>query len=190
MQQSETICRLNPRRALPQAAKPPDNVQMKQDTSINKAGAAFPIYAKPPSMRAPLRKALRLIAEEGRTQRDAANKVGMDETALGRALRRPPIAAYLESLKALQTLDAAQMMGQAKAMAVRVGVELMHDAKSEAVRARMVEFFAGEGKQALVNVQVNAAAPHGYAYKRPDTQSGAPIEDATVIIEQYPSVDE
>ena len=155
-----------------------------------KRGAALSLDAKPPSMRAPLRQALMLIAQEGRTQRYAADKVGMNETSLGRALQRPAIAAYLETLKALQTLDAAQMFGHAKAMAVRIGIELMHDAKSEQVKARMVEFFAGEGKQALVNVQVNTNAPHGYAYKRPDTQSDAPIEDATVIIEQSSSVDE
>lgn len=56
-----------------------------------------------------------------------------------------------------------------KARAIEIGQQLMRSAKSEAVRARMVEFFAGERSQPLVNVavQVNNRAPDGYEFVRP-----------------------
>jgi len=56
-----------------------------------------------------------------------------------------------------------------KAQAFIVGNDLMRNAKSEAVKARMVEFFAGESKGSNVNVavQVNNAPAKGYSYVRP-----------------------
>lgn len=59
-----------------------------------------------------------------------------------------------------------------KAQAFAVAAHLMHNAKSEAVRMRAVEFFAGGPQQPSVVVQVNNAAP-GYVYRRPtDSASG------------------
>lgn len=92
----------------------------------------------------------------------------MNETSLGRALKRPDIAQYLESQKALLALNAEQIKARGKSMALLVGLELMHNAKSEAVRARMVEFFAGErpaGPQ--FNLNINQNAGQGYVYPRP-----------------------
>ena len=48
----------------------------------------------------------------------------------------------------------------------------METSKSDSVRARMVEFLAGETKGNSVNVavQVNNQAPQGYEYARPGQQ--------------------
>ena len=120
-----------------------------------------------PRMRPRLRHAVALIVEEGRTQREAAGRAGMNETSLGRALQRPAIAAYIEQQKALAVLDADKLKASAKRMAIRVGIGLLHDAKSEQVRARMVEFFAGEAKSGpSVAVQVNVDRG-GYEFRRP-----------------------
>ena len=120
-----------------------------------------------PRMRPRLRHAVALIVEEGRTQREAAGRAGMNETSLGRALQRPAIAAYIEQQKALAVLDADSLKASAKRMAIRVGIGLLHDAKSEQVRARMVEFFAGEAKTGpSVAVQVNVDRG-GYEFRRP-----------------------
>ena len=145
--------------------------------------------AQPPRMRAPLRKAVDEIVWKGVTQREAAHRAGMNETALGRALARPAIAAWLEHLKAQAALDADKLKTQARAIAIQEGLRLMTQAQSEAVRARMVEFFAGEAKPgSQVNVQVNVDRG-GYEFVRPgarmveiepapDSASGA--EDAQV----------
>jgi hypothetical protein len=137
-------------------------------------------------MRPKLRHAVTLIVEEGRTQRDAAARAGLDERSLSRSLKIPHIAAYIEQQKALAVLDADKLKAAAKRMAIRVGIGLLHDAKSEQVKARMVEFFAGEAKTgSAVNVQVNVDRG-GYEFRRPgqrlvdiepapDTQSGDAI---------------
>ena len=126
--------------------------------------------AQPPRLRAPLRRAIDEIVWKGRTQRDAAKEAGMNETALGRALQRPHVAAYVEALKAQSVIDADKLKTQARAIAIQTGIELLRDAKSEAVKARMVEFFAGEAKAGTsVAVQVNVDRG-GYEYARPGAQ--------------------
>ncbi len=129
-------------------------------------------------MRPKLRHALALIAEEGRTQREAALRAGLNEKSLSRAIQRPEIGAYLETLKAQAVMDAGALKQQARAAAIRVGLELMHEAKSEQVKARLVEFFAGEVKTgASVNVQVNVDRG-GYEFVRPGARM-VDIEPAT-----------
>jgi hypothetical protein len=123
-------------------------------------------------LRPGLRLALDLIAFQGKTQRDAAAAAGMNETALSRALQKPHVQLYLENLKAQDAIDALALKRRATAMAIRRGVELMHEAKSEAVQARMVELFAGEhlrGASGGTSVTVNVGSG-GYAYTPPGTR--------------------
>ena len=162
---------------------------MTQKTPRNIVTTTSTQTAQPVRMSAKLRRALDLVAVKGQTYRQAARAVGMYETSLSRALSREAPKAYLEERKALAALEASSLMGIAKSIAVTTGIELMQTSQSDNVRARMVEFFAGEGKQALVNVQVNNAAPHGYTYTRPDSQSGADKVHDAVIIGQSPSVE-
>lgn len=94
----------------------------------------------------------------------------MTETALGRALKRADIAAYVDAQLAQQALDADSLKGRAKIMAIHRGIDLMHNAQSEAVQARMVELFAGEDRKApLVNVNIGATSK-GYEYAPPGSQ--------------------
>lgn len=161
-----------------------NSVQSMNARSNIKDTELSPWRAPAPRMRPALRNAVAIIVEEGRTQREAAQRAGLDEKSLSRALKRPAIAAYLEAQKAALALDADTLKAQARRMAIRVGVQLLHDAKSEQVRARMVEFFAGEPKPgSAVNVQVNVDRG-GYEFipkgsrlvdiaPHPDTQSSA-----------------
>jgi hypothetical protein len=56
----------------------------------------------------------------------------------------------------------------ARKRAIIVGIELMGPSQPATVRARMVEFFAGEAKKgAQTNVTVNVGEAPGYAYIRP-----------------------
>lgn len=160
-------------------------------TSDSKAGAALPLDGIKRRASPKVARAIDIIATTGITLRLAAEHAGMNESALSRALAQPHNKAALNERKALLCMEMDSLKPIAKAIAYREGMDLMQNSPSHQVRARMVEFFAGEGKQALVNVQVNAA-PHGYQYKRPDVRNGsasdnqseAQIEEAFVIIEQ------
>lgn len=157
---------------------------MKHQTNItngSKVGAALPLDGIKRRSSPKVARAIDIIATTGQSQKDAAKLAGMDHSSLSRALAQPHNRALLDERKALLCMEMDSLKPIAKAIAYREGMNLMQNSPSHQVRARMVEFFAGEGKQALVNVQVNTAAPHGYAYKRPDTTSEAPIEEAVVI---------
>lgn len=114
-----------------------------------------------------LRKAINAIAKEGTTKREAARRAGMNETSLGKALAKPHVAKELEAVKTLFALEMNDLRGTAKAIAIETGIELMRTSASDNVRARMVEFFAGESRQPLVNVNVSTAERGVYAYTRP-----------------------
>lgn len=91
----------------------------------------------------------------------------MDESSLGRALAKPHIKAYVEAQKALFLTDMLKLKERAKAIAIAQGIDLMHNATSEAVKARMVELFAGEARSGpSVAVQVNVDRG-GYEFVRP-----------------------
>jgi lambda repressor-like predicted transcriptional regulator len=115
-----------------------------------------------------LRKAINAIAKEGTTKREAARRAGMNETSLGKALAKPHVAKELEAAKTLFALEMNDLRGTAKAIAIETGIDLMRTSASDNVRARMVEFFAGESRQPLVNVNVSAGQDRGvYAYTKP-----------------------
>ena len=133
----------------------------------NKALLPLPKVPQPPRMRPALRMAVELIIELGISQRDASRRAGMNETVLGRALKKPHIAAYVEHQKAVFLTDMLKLKDRAKAIAIAQGIDLMHSAQSEAVRARMVELFASEPRPgASVAVQVNVDRG-GYEFVRP-----------------------
>lgn len=52
-----------------------------------------------PPIRAKLREALKIIAIEGASQREAAERAGMSEHGVQRALAKPHVRAYLDGVK-------------------------------------------------------------------------------------------
>lgn len=114
----------------------------------------------------------------------------MNETALSRALGKPHIAAELERRQTEAALSLDTLKGMAKASAFRVGLDLMHNSPDHKVRAKMVELFAGEARQALVNVNLSPAhePATGYRYARP-SDSPSVVEDAQVVDVQAQSTD-
>ena len=127
--------------------------------------------AKAPKMTRKVAAAVRILATTGKTQTEAAEIVGMNNSALSRALARDGVREYLEAQKALHCITSASLREHGKRTALRVGIELLENAKSEQVRARMVEFFAGEARGPAVAVQVNVPPATGYNYPRSDAQS-------------------
>lgn len=125
------------------------------------------------------REALGLIIDQGITQREAAKRVGLNEAALSRTIRRPDVAAYIEYQKAEYLALHEELVGQAKAVALRQAIDLMVNAKAEATRVKLIELFTNEGKDKnpappapSVNIALN-----GYAY----APKGAQIVDITPL---------
>lgn len=154
-------------------------------------GAALPhippmsVPAQNPPNTAPhllqLRKALRegiiYMVTKGATQRAAALHCGMNERAFSKALRKPHVEAFKQQQEALFLNEIAGLKKLSSALAYQTGMDLMHNAKSESVKARMVELFRDEGPrgpQVAVNIQQNIGT-QGYEYVPP----GAQIVDIT-----------
>ena len=145
------------------------------------------IGAKPPRMHAGTREAIELLVRTGMTQRWCAQQAGIDENSLSRALKKPHIAKYYEEQQILALQDLKTIRKRGEIAAINTGIELMQNAESEAVRARMVEFF-GRGAinpspSTVVNVQNNVGST-GYEMARPgqrvvDIVSDGPNADAT-----------
>lgn len=162
---------------------------MPKDTQVaTKSTISPPQGARAPRINARVRQAIDHIAREGTTTREAAKRAGLNESSLYRALGRPNVAAHLEQAKALYCMEIDKLRGTAKAIAIQTGIDLMQHSNSDNVRARLVEFFAGEAKQPLVNVSVSTAERGVYAYTKPrditpapDSASGGAISQAVEI---------
>lgn len=114
-----------------------------------------------------LRSALLTLAQEGTTKREAARRAGMNETALGKALRKPYVARELDAMKASVAAEIAGMKAHYRTLALEHAWYLAKNAKSEAVQARMVELLAGETRSApMVNVTIGQSV-QGYEYLPP-----------------------
>jgi len=158
--------------------------------------------AKPPQRRvsAKVRRALEIRVHEGKAWREAAQAAGLSEAGIHKARRAAHVQQLLEEIKAdyIQAVD--DLKAPHKARAMEVARDLLDNSKSDAVKARMVEFLAGESKGQTINVGVSVGSgppAQGYEYVHPsqevvvirgrsDNQSGAPTVDDADIIEQSP----
>ena len=103
------------------------------------------------------------------TQRWCAQQVDMDENSLSRALKKPHVAAFYEQQKLTALQDLKALRKQGEIAAINTALDLMQNAQSESVKARMVEFFAGatsKGVAVTVNNNNNIAST-GYEMARP-----------------------
>lgn len=128
---------------------------------------------------AAVRKAIDLRVKQGMTWLEAAREAGMSEAGIHKARKRIDVQAEIERVQALYIQEVEATKASHKARAFQVARHLMDNAKSEAVRMRAVEFFAGEAKsgpQVAVNIQQNLGG-QGYEYAPP----GAKIVDVTPV---------
>ena len=100
----------------------------------------------------------------------ACAEAGMSPQGYHKAMKRPEVRDYLQTvqLEFIASIEADKAVYKARAF--EVGMDLMLNSKSEAVRARMVEFFASDGKVSAVSVHIDARQSHGYEYVRPGQQ--------------------
>ena len=103
-------------------------------------------------------------------------KVGLSRQGLAKALGRPAVRDLLEAEKARFIMEADRNRLWARARAIEVALDLMMNAKSEAVRARMCEFLAADAKVSPVSVHIDARQEppaSGYIYQRPGNMTAA-----------------
>lgn len=138
--------------------------------------AAKPVKARIP---AKIRAAIDLYTTERVSKTEAAKRVGIKPSYLYTQLTKVHIRDYERDRFAQYIQEIEDLKAPYKAEAFETAAELMRTASSESVRARMVEFLAGERKGSAVNVavQVNNQAPTGYEYAHPD-QEVVVIRDA------------
>ena len=126
------------------------------------------ITPRPIRLRNALRLTIDLRVKQGLTIAAACEEAGMSPQGYHKAMKRPAVLYYL---KTVQLEFIASVEGDKaiyKARAFEVGMDLMLNSKSEAVRARMVEFFAGDRKVSPVSVHIDARQPRGYEYAHPN----------------------
>jgi len=117
-----------------------------------------------------VRDAVRLRVEKGYKCEDAARAAGLSSAGYYKAMNQPHVRAYAEALKMayIERIQADKAILRAEAL--EVARDLLHNSPSDQVKARMVEFLAGEAKSgASVNVQINNNSG-GYEFVRPGQQ--------------------
>lgn len=126
----------------------------------------------PPRISQKVRLAVTNMVRLGQSQRLAAEEVGLSRQGLGKALKRPEVAALVEQAQHNLVAEIEGLRGVARLAAIDCGMDLLLNSKDERIKVRMVEFFAGDCKVSQIAVNVDArtveAPATGYRYKRPD----------------------
>lgn len=125
------------------------------------------VKTSPPRLRAALRLTIDLRVKKGLTIAAACEEAGMSSQGYHKAMKRPAVRDHLQTVQMEFVASVEGEKAIYKARAFEVGMDLMLNSKSEAVRARMVEFFASDGKVSPVSVHIDARQTHGYEYARP-----------------------
>ena len=71
------------------------------------------------------RRAARLYYAEGKSQREAAEELGISQSTVSRMLRRPAVQAYVDRLTEEATRDTARIVKLASLRAARREIELL-----------------------------------------------------------------
>lgn len=108
-----------------------------------------------------LRKAIELRVRKGMKINDACAEAGMTPSAWFKAMKRPAVQDYLQKVQEDYVKEAETLKSTLRTRAYEVARELMENAKSETVRARMVEFLLSDGKAPTVSVNVDARPFNG-----------------------------
>lgn len=143
--------------------RPGDNGRMSQVVSI--------APKRPARISSKLREAIRLRVEEGLSIAEATEKAGISRAGWHKAMKRPEVRDLFAEVQASFVASADAKRALYRARALEVALDLMLNAKSESIRARMCEFLAADAKVSPVAVHVDARTIQpagGYYYPRPD----------------------
>lgn len=131
-----------------------------------------------------MRKAIGLRIRRGMTISAACDAAGISTAGYFKAQKRPAVRDHYETEMARYISEIESLRASAKARALEVALDLMENAKSETVRARMAEFLVSEGKAPQVAVHIDARPQMGgYEYVPPgsrlvDVKCGQSFYDA------------
>lgn len=135
-----------------------------------------PIDAKPVKIRTISRRIHAALDQRVRTAKpwdECAKAAGLSPAGLYKARKRNEVQQLFEEKKAQYIQEVDDLKAPHKARAMEVARDLLDNSPSHAVRARMVEFLAGESKGNSVNVAVqvnNQPAAQGYEYAHPSQE--------------------
>lgn len=152
-------------------------------TDVSLPGAASPPSGSRKRISKRMMKALSLIGTRGMTQREAAKQVGMSETWLSTALRKPELQAFI-ARKCSENMQIGTLRASKRFL------ELI-DAESEHVAAKVSDrILTSEGilKSDTSQVAVNVGVSVGYVIDL--TGHGAPVIDTHVMGTNTGSVDD
>ncbi len=141
---------------------------------------------RPPRISPRLRHAIELRVTRGMSISDACDKAGISRAGFHKAMKRPAVVDLVAQTQASFIAGTETLRSTAKRQALETALDLMRNAKSEAIRARMAEFLAADAKLSPVAVHIDARSPGGaYEYLRP----GQRIVDAGLGTERQRIVD-
>lgn len=120
-----------------------------------------------PRLSSKLRHAIELRVRNGLTIKKACAEAGLSSAGYFKAMKRPHVQDHFREVQQKYLAEVEHLKATAKAQAVEVAMDLMRNAKSESVRARMVEFLLADGKAPQVAVHVDARQTGGYEFARP-----------------------
>ncbi len=126
---------------------------------------------RPARMSQKVRAAVEAIVMHGMNHTQAAEFAGMSRNGLQKALKRPEVKDLIEDRRARLVAEFDSNRAFYRARALEEGYKLMLEAKSESVKARLIEFLASDAKVSPVAVHIDARSvqPVGYQYRRPGT---------------------
>lgn len=123
---------------------------------------------RPARLSLKLRAAIEANVTKGQTIVQACQEAGMSTQGYHKAMKRAAVRDYLETVQRRFVIGTEANRALYKARAFEVALDLMLNAKSEAIRARMCEFLAGDGKVSPVSVHIDARQERrGYEFVRP-----------------------
>lgn len=126
--------------------------------------------APKPRISEKIRLAIGARVRQGLSITAAAEAAGMSRNGLAKALRRVAVQEHEQAMREAFVAETAASRALVAALALKVALDLLQNAKSEAVRARMVELLIAHLPDAP---QLPASAPNrapgagGYTYSRP-----------------------
>jgi hypothetical protein len=118
---------------------------------------------------AALKRAIDIRIRTGASIAEACREAGLSMAGCHKAMKRPAVREHLQKMQSALVAEVEGQRVWARARAIEVAVNLIENAKSEAIRARMREFLAADAKAIPIVVHVDARTfdPPGYIYRRP-----------------------
>lgn len=120
--------------------------------------------AQKPRISVKIRTAIEARVRQGLGVAAAAEAAGMSRNGFAKALKRPAVQEHLWKMQAAFVAEIEASRAVYKAQALEAALDLMKNAQSETVRARMIEFLAGDVKSPKIAVRVDARPQRSYEF--------------------------